>query len=144
MIQLGDTPVAIRQATTVAFAGLNPENAGGVTFEPFVDPDTGVVQYVNPTDHTEKALAQGGLYDFVNQTVRVKEIRALTACGNISVIVGDRGDVLHDVTVATPAPSRIVFNPPLIVAASQILKVSTVSGSANGFVDVYAVKGQWF
>lgn len=136
----GSTPAALRQRCAVAFAGLNPQNALGVTFEP-VNINK-LLTYVNPNDPTEFALAQGGKFDFGNdQVVRILEIRALTALGNISVVIGDRGDTTHDISVGTPTASRLVFVEPLIVVPTQIIKVSTVAGNANGWLDVYIVKG---
>lgn len=236
-IQAGQTPIALRQRSAAAFSGENPEKYGipSIIFEPFYVID--IATYVDPDVQTDSALSQGGLYDFGEQHVRVLSIHALTASGNISVIVTDRQDIqtmdltvggstpaidlgalgvvpgdivsvgypmtetytvtavntatqletaeivtsknlvvgdvfsitsangstirythtlagvdtldaevitIHDVPVGTPTASRLVFDTPLIVLASQVLKVTTASAQATGWLDVYVVKGDWF
>lgn len=236
MYIVGQTPVALRQNCGVALAGLKPQDSTSVpiVYEPFyMEP---LLTYVDPDDHTLSALAQGGLYDFGAQVVRVLGIYALAAMGNISTILADRIDVrtaglvvggatpaidlvalgvvagdkiivtsgsitetytvsavnsatqvetvelitdrdlvaadvftitsggatlythtlagvdtldidiltTHDVPIGTPAASRLVFDGALIVLPHQVLKVSTVSGSALGWLDVYAVKGDFY
>lgn len=234
MYAAGFTPMALRQQSDVAFAGVRPEDSNAVLFEPFaVD---GVMLYVDPNDKTQDDLAQGGLYDLGEQPLRILEIRGLTALGDISAEVGDRkdlssmkltvgggtpaidlvtagviaGDIVtvyddsagitetytvvevveatkmqvdrvispraliapdvfeikgrdgtvrythtlagpdtldidprsaHTVPVGTPATSRLVFTPPVVVLPSQVLLVSTAAGSTGGWIDVYVVKG---
>lgn len=231
----GLTPTPIRQKSTAAFAGVTPQNDTPTVFEPYVV--DGVVTYVDPNDHADDALAQGGLYDFGSTPTKIYEIRSLTACGNISVVIGDKadqktvtltvggstpaidltalgvvaGDVItvtvtgssltetytvesvvsatvvktvemvtdrdlvatdvfaitsadggtsryshtlagadtldldvattHDTPIGTPATSRLTFENPPVVTPNQVLKVSTVSSNAAGWLDVYAVKG---
>lgn len=105
MYTAGKSPTSLRQISTAAFSGKVPQSSGGVVFEPFAI--NGIMTYANPDDHAEVALAQGGLFDFSSaQTVRINEIRAAAALGNISVIVGDRLDLqTMGLTVggATPA-----------------------------------------
>jgi len=233
----GVIPAALRQISAAAFTGAPPKTASFVDCEPFaVD---GQMLFTDPNDHTDFALSQGGLfYFFGDQTARILEIRALTALGNISAIVGDLadlyssgyvsggglaamdfvtaavvptdiltidiggsvstytiaerlsatqlrvnelgapyamavGDILtikditgvttrftitlagtetitvtpsttHDTPIGTPAASRLVFPEYLTVQPTQVLKVSTVSANALGWLDVYAVKGSWF
>ncbi len=50
----------------------------------------------------------------------------------------------HDTPVGTPIASRLIFIAPLTVAPHQVLKVSTVGASALGWVDVYAVKADFY
>jgi len=231
----GLTPTPIRQTSAAAFSGVTPQNSDPVTFEPFVV--NGIVTYVNPSDHTEAALVQGGLYDFGSTPTKIYEIRALTANGNISAVISDKadqktvgftvggatpaidfsalgvvaGDIItvtttgssltetytvdsvvsatvlrtvemvtdrdlvatdvftitnfdgntskyahtlagvdtldldvattHDTPIGTPATSRLTFEAHPVVTPNQVLKVSTVSASALGWLDVYAVKG---
>ena len=137
MINVGPIPTGFRQACSVALAGLSPQKSGD-TYEIVADSDTKIIQFVDPADHTKKSLDQGGLYDFEGNTVIIKEVRALAATGIVTLIVGDRGDTLHDITIGTPAAGRTVFAEPLIILPSQVLKISTASA---GWVDVYAVKG---
>lgn len=47
----------------------------------------------------------------------------------------------HNTPIGTPATSRLVFEVPPVLTPAQVLLVSTVSASALGWVDVYAVKG---
>jgi len=233
---VGKTPAGLRQKSASAFGGFIPKNAAGVIFEPFVS--NGMLTYVNPNNQVETALAQGGLFYFGSeQTVKVHEIRALAALGNISAVVGDLQDIksakftvggatpaidltalavipkdkvivtspagvetytvktvisateleleeivtdralavgdvftitsadgvttrythtlagvdtldvdtstIHDVPVGTPAASRIVFFPPVILLPTQVLKVSTAAANAAGWLDIYVVKGDW-
>ena len=49
----------------------------------------------------------------------------------------------YDVPVGTPITSRLIFIAPLIVLPSQVLKVSTVSSNAAGWIDVYVVKAEY-
>lgn len=145
MIKAGQTPLALRQSSAAAFAGVAPQNAEGDAFDTFADKDTKVINYANPENQSETALAQGGLYDFGNdQEVLVKEIRAHSGNGDITVTVGDRGDTAHDVVIGTADAGRRTFSDDLLVLPSQVLKVTTASGVAAGFIDVYIVKADWF
>lgn len=140
----GDTAIALRQESTAAFAGVKPVIAT-VECDPHVYEETEVIQYSNPSDRTQKALTAGGLFDFSEeQTVRILGVRAHNGNGNITVTVGDRGNTTHDVVVATPATDVVWFNTPIPVLPSQVVKIATASGNANGFVDLYVVKGSWF
>jgi len=87
----GAIPASLRQISANAFTGAPPKTVSLVDCEPFaVD---GVLTFVDPDDHTDFALLQGGLfYFFGDQTARIMEIRALTALGNISAVVGDIAD----------------------------------------------------
>jgi len=234
MFIAGLTPAALRQqVVTTPFGGALPKDSDGVLYEPF--PVSGHLLYVAPSDHSKETLVAGGLFDFGSeQAVRVAEVRALAALGNISAIVADRDDVMsmdlavggatpaidlvaanveagdivtvdiggtiietyaveavlsttemrvsslvaerslvagdsfsivgrngttrythaltgtdtlditvlttHDVPVGTPAASRLVFLPSVVVLPSQVIKISTVSGHADGWVDLYVVK----
>ena len=143
-INAGDTALALRQESANAFAGAEPVDAAAKVYDPQVYP-SGVIQYSNPDDRTQKALTAGGLFDFTQeQTVRILGVRGLTACGDITMVVGDRDNTDHDVTVNVPATGFVWFNTPVPVLPSQVVKVSTASGSAKGFIDLYIVKGSWF
>jgi hypothetical protein len=143
MIKVGQTPIGFRQESAAKFTGVAPENAGGTEFKPFVNPETRVVQYVDENDQAETVLAQGGLFDFGPETVKIREIRGLAASGDISVIVSDE-DGTHPVAVGTPAAAQLIFHPALVILPSQVLKVSTAAANAAGWIDVYAVKGDWY
>ena len=238
MITVGQTPISLRQLSAAAFAGERPQNLGADVYSPV--PIEGQFTYADIADHTKTALAQGGLFDFGDsQAVRILEIRALAALGNISIIVTDREDLqtmtltvggstptidlvalgvspgdsitvyvdaagtteifkvkrvidathlvteeihpgyalvapdvftiaapggvarythtmattntldidpitTHDVPLGTPATSFLGFTLPLIVTPSQVLMVSTVSAAATGWIDVYAVKADFY
>jgi len=91
MFIAGFEVAALRQKSAVAFSGEIPKDSAGILYEPFVIDQ--LLTYVDSDDHTKSALAAGGLYDLGNeQALKVLEIRALTALGNISAIVGDRAD----------------------------------------------------
>ncbi len=137
MMNVGPIPTGFRQECSAALASKIPKKTG-VTYIPTVDPATKIIQFADPTDPSLKSLDQGGLYDFGENTVIIKEVRGPTAAGNITVIVGDRDNALHDVAIGTPATGRTVFAEPLIILPSQVLKIATASA---GWVDVYAVKG---
>jgi len=86
----GLTPAPIRQISAAAFAGVTPQNTDPTIFEPFAV--RGIMTYVDPTDHADSALAQGGLYDFGSTPTKILEVRSLTAGGNISIVVADKSD----------------------------------------------------
>ena len=144
-IQAGDTAMAWRQSCASQFTGVNPQNAEPVTFKARVDADTGIIEYANPSDPAETALAQGGLFDFGReQTVRILGYRAHSGLGDITVTIGDRDNALHDVVIGSAAGVEHRFNTPVPVLASQVVKISSASGNAAGFIDLYVVKGSWF
>ncbi len=126
--------IPIRQESDVAFAGLKPQDANPTVFEPFaVD---GVITFVDPNDHSAAALAQGGMYDFGDTPTKILEIRALTALGDISVIVADKADLKTvDFTVggATPAIDFVALG----VLPGD--KITITSGAATPLTEVYTV-----
>jgi hypothetical protein len=148
-IRSGDTIISLRQECVNAFAGVAPTftlptppapPATVVTFTPYVYQDTRIVQYSYDEDRTVKIADAAGLFDFsVEQAIYIREIRAHVGCGDITVVVGDRGTTDFDVTVATPAPVHIVFDR-LPIAPSQVVKISTATGAVGGFVDVLFTK----
>lgn len=105
MFIAGQTPTILRQECPNQYMGVAPVNAVNVLFEP--RSADGLMLYVNPEDHTEHALNAGGLFDFsTEQTVRILEIRGLTALGNLTPVVQDRRDwktMILTVGGATPA-----------------------------------------
>ena len=134
MYIVGQTPTPLRQESTVAFAGLKPQDATPIPFEPFAV--GGTIVYVNPNDHTAAALAQGGLYDFGSISARVLEIRALTALGDISAAVIDKADLKTvDFTVGGSTPA--IDFAALGVARGDIITIT--SGAATPLTEVYTV-----
>ncbi len=132
MFTPGQTPAALRQRSGAAFAGEKPLNATAVVFEPFAVAK--ILTYVNPADQTESALTQAGLYDFGDAAaVRILEVRALTAMGNISAIVTDRRDVqTMDLAVggATPAINLAALG----VDAGCTIEIVSPAGTENYIV----------
>jgi len=131
----GQTPAALRQRSTKAFDGTRPQNAGAVVYEPFAIEKQ--LTYVNPDNHAAYALDQGGLYDFGDeQTVRVLEVRALAALGNISIIVTDREDLqTMSLTVGGSTPAI-----DLVTAGVEPGDKVTVTVDAAGTEEVFTVK----
>ena len=143
-IKAGQTTIGIRQTSTAAFDGSAPEGPASKAYVAVANGTTKIIQYVDPDNRDLIALDQGGLYDFGNdQTVLLKEVRAASANGNITVVIGDRGDTDHDVTIGTAAAAHREFND-VAILPSQVLKVSTASAAAGGYIEVYVVKGDWF
>jgi hypothetical protein len=130
-------PTAVRQTCTNAFAGVACAKASKV-FEPNANAKN-VIEFTDPDDRSVNDADAGGQYEF-ETTVQVKEVRAATAAGNITVSIADR-DGTHEVPIGIPTTDRIVFPElGLIVQKSQRLIIKT---AAAGWVEAYVIKGDW-
>lgn len=133
MIPTGFTVIALRQTCSVAFTGITPKYDSKVYEPRIVD---GIIEYVDPDDHAANSLDEGGLFD-PGDTVRIREIRSDSDAGDLIVVVGDRDNTDHDVTVYTGAGGYVALNS-INVLSSQIIKITSED---PGWIDVYIVKG---
>ena len=141
------TRTAVRQTSTAAFNGsvcqknmeVSPGEFKDVVFEAKLTPDTGVIQYVAPTDGTTLDADQGGEFTFNDETVIVSAIRADIGAGAITVEIVDK-DGSHKVT--HPDSGFTAYQDlNLAVMSSQKLLISSATA---GWVEVVVTKGDWF
>lgn len=131
MYEAGPTPTALRQLCAVAYAGMRPQDASAIVYEPFAVEK--ILTYVDPNDHANSALAAAGMYDFGNQAVRVLEIRALAALGNISAVITDRKDVqTMDLTVGGTTPA-IDLSALGVVPGDKVIVVVDAAGTSEEY-----------
>lgn len=133
MIPTGFTVIALRQTCSVAFTGIAPKY-GDKAYEPRIV--NGIIEYVDPDDYTKNSLDKGGLFD-PGDTVRIREIRSASAAGDLTVVIGDRDNTDHDVTIYTGTGGYVSMNS-VNVLSSQIIKITSED---PGWIDVYVVKG---
>jgi len=141
-------PTAVRQeSTTVALSGVVPQvdaaPAPNVDCTPFYL--NSFYRYTNPEDAVDNDLVQGGLYDLDDKHPwAITEFRAPSVAGNVTLVIEDRvGADKHPITVHSGSGGYVVFDVPIPVLASQVLKVSTVgigTGLNPVWVDIYVVK----
>ena len=130
-------PTPVRQTSTASFTGVVCK-AAGEDFIVKADEDTGILNYVDPDSGSIDA-SQGGIFRFA-ETADIKEIRGVA--GTITVFVQDR-DGSHEVPITSGVfdSNQIVFPAlGLILAKSQQL---VVKSTIAGWIEVYAVKGDW-
>lgn len=135
-------PVAIRQeSSTASFSGVTPQvtDAPNPNIECVPVYRDGYYQYANPNDVADNDLAQGGLIDIDDKhPSEIAELRAPVSVGLVTLVIEERvGTNKHPTTVHSAVGGYTVFNPPIPILASQILKITTIN---SGWVDVYIVK----
>lgn len=131
----GDIPIAVRQTCTAKFDFKDPQKSSK-DYVPEIE--NGIIEYVDPDNHSLADLDQGGIFDFgAERAVLIRDVRAKASAGNIGITVGTRGNTTHDVIIYAGVGPRV--EPiSLIVMPHQVLKLGTASA---GWIEVYVVKG---